>query len=50
MIYKVVDSIESDEAKKIVRAIKDLKLKVTPSIQGDEVESAVPSLMICKKL
>jgi cyclic-di-GMP-binding protein len=37
VIYKVVDSIESDEAKKIVKAIKDLKLKVTPSIQGDEV-------------
>jgi len=35
--YKIVDSIEKDEAKKIVKAIKDLKLKVTPSIQGDEV-------------
>jgi uncharacterized protein YajQ (UPF0234 family) len=37
VIYKIIDSIESDEAKKIVKAIKDLKLKVTPSIQGDEV-------------
>lgn len=36
-VYRIVDSIESDEAKKIVKAIKDLKLKVTPSIQGDEV-------------
>ncbi|HGZ71093.1 MAG TPA: YajQ family cyclic di-GMP-binding protein [Nitratifractor sp.] len=35
--YKIVDSIEQDEAKKIVKAIKDLKLKVTPAIQGDEV-------------
>lgn len=36
-VYRIVDSIESDEAKKIVKAIKDMKLKVTPSIQGDEV-------------
>ncbi len=36
-IYRIVDSIEQDEAKKIVKAIKDLKLKVTPSIRGDEV-------------
>ncbi len=37
VIYRIVDSIDIDEAKKIVKAIKDLKLKVTPSIQGDEV-------------
>ena len=37
VVYKIVDSIEKDEAKKIVKAIKDLKLKVTPSIQGDEI-------------
>jgi uncharacterized protein YajQ (UPF0234 family) len=36
-VYRIVDSIESDEAKKIVKAIKEMKLKVTPSIQGDEV-------------
>lgn len=36
-IYRIIDSLESDEAKKIVKAIKELKLKVTPSIQGDEV-------------
>ena len=35
--YKIVDSIEKDEAKQIVKAIKDLKLKVTPTIQGDEI-------------
>jgi uncharacterized protein YajQ (UPF0234 family) len=37
VIYRIVDSIDIDEAKKIVKAIKELKLKVTPSIQGDEV-------------
>jgi uncharacterized protein YajQ (UPF0234 family) len=37
IIYKIVDSIEKDEAKQIVKAIKALKLKVTASIQGDEV-------------
>lgn len=37
IIYKIVDSIEKDEAKEIVKAIKAMKLKVTPSIQGDEV-------------
>ncbi|CAA6804352.1 MAG: FIG001943: hypothetical protein YajQ, partial [uncultured Sulfurovum sp.] len=37
IIYKIVDSIEKDEAKEIVKAIKAMKIKVTPSIQGDEV-------------
>ena len=37
VIYRIIDSIEKDEAKQIVKAIKDAKLKVTPSIQGDEV-------------
>ena len=37
VIYRIVDTIEKDEAKEIVKAIKALKLKVTPSIQGDEV-------------
>jgi len=37
VIYKIIDSIEKNEAKEIVKAIKALKLKVTPSIQGDEV-------------
>ncbi len=37
VIYRIVDTIDRDEAKKIVKAIKDAKLKVTPSIQGDEI-------------
>jgi len=37
VIYRIVDTIDKDEAKQIVKAIKDLKVKVTPSIQGDEV-------------
>ncbi len=37
VIYRIVDTINRDEAKQIVKAIKDAKLKVTPSIQGDEV-------------
>jgi uncharacterized protein YajQ (UPF0234 family) len=44
VVYKIVDSIEKDEAKKIVKAIKDLKLKVTPSIQGDEVRVSGKSI------
>jgi uncharacterized protein YajQ (UPF0234 family) len=34
---KIKDGIESDLAKKIVKLIKDGKLKVQASIQGDEV-------------
>ena len=37
VIYKIVDTISKEEAKKIVKAIKDAKLKVTPSIQGEEI-------------
>ena len=37
VIYRIVDTIDKSEAKEIVKAIKGLKLKVTPSIQGDEV-------------
>ena len=37
VIYRIVDTIDRDEAKQIVKAIKAMKLKVTPSIQGDEV-------------
>jgi len=37
VIYRIVDSIDKDEAKQIVKAIKEMKRKVTPSIQGDEV-------------
>ncbi|WP_456393872.1 YajQ family cyclic di-GMP-binding protein [Nitratifractor sp.] len=37
VIYRIVDSIDKEEAKKIVKAIKDSKLKVTPAIQGEEI-------------
>ncbi len=37
VVYRIIDSIEKEEAKKIVKAIKDAKLKVTPAIQGDEI-------------
>jgi uncharacterized protein YajQ (UPF0234 family) len=37
IIYRIVDTIDKSEAKEIVKAIKGMKLKVTPSIQGDEV-------------
>ncbi len=35
--YKIVDYIESKEAKKIVAEIKNLKLKVTAQIEGDHI-------------
>ncbi|MGD9625894.1 MAG: YajQ family cyclic di-GMP-binding protein [Arcobacter sp.] len=35
--FKIVDSIEKDEAKKIQIEIKNLKLKVTAVNQGDEI-------------
>jgi uncharacterized protein YajQ (UPF0234 family) len=37
VIYRIVDTIDKDEAKQIVKAIKAMKVKVTSSIQGDEV-------------
>ena len=37
VIYRIADTIDKAEAKEIVKAIKAMKLKVTPSIQGDEV-------------
>ncbi len=37
VIYRIVDTIDKDEAKQIVKAIKAMKAKVTPTIQGDEV-------------
>lgn len=39
-IIKVKNGIESDAAKKIVRIIKDSKMKVQASIQGDAVRIA----------
>jgi len=35
--YKIIDSIEKDEAKQIQQEIKKLKLKVTAVNQGDEI-------------
>jgi len=37
IIYRIIDTIDKAEAKEIVKAIKAMKRKVTPSIQGDEV-------------
>ncbi len=39
-VVKVKNGIESDAAKKIVKAIKDAKMKVQASIQGDAVRIA----------
>ena len=36
-MYRIVDYIESKEAKKIVAEIKKLKLKVTAQIEGDSI-------------
>ena len=36
-VIKVKNGIESDDAKKVVRVIKDSKMKVQASIQGDTV-------------
>lgn len=36
-VAKIVEGIEQEKAKQIVKTIKDAKLKVTPSIQGDQV-------------
>jgi len=35
--YKIIDSIEKDEAKQIQTEIKNLKLKVTATNQGDSI-------------
>jgi uncharacterized protein YajQ (UPF0234 family) len=39
-VVKIKNGIESDAAKKIVRSIKDSKIKVQASIQGDAVRIA----------
>ncbi|MDP5008781.1 MAG: nucleotide-binding protein, partial [Glaciimonas sp.] len=36
-VIKIKNGIESDDAKKIVRVVKDSKMKVQASIQGDAV-------------
>lgn len=35
--YKIVDTIDAKEAKKILAEIKDLKLKVTAQIEGEHI-------------
>ena len=42
--YKVVDYIESKEAKKIVTEIKSLKKKVTAQIEGDTIRVKSPQI------
>jgi uncharacterized protein YajQ (UPF0234 family) len=37
VVYRIVDTIDKEEAKEIVTAINALTLKVTPAIQGEEV-------------
>ena len=37
VVYRIVDIIDKAEAKEIVKAIKAMGVKVTPSIQGDEI-------------
>lgn len=36
-VAKIVQGVASEKAKEMVRAIKDAKLKVSPSIQGDQL-------------
>ncbi len=36
-VAKIVQGVASDKAKEMVRAIKDAKMKVSPSIQGDQL-------------
>lgn len=36
-VAKIVQGVVSEKAKEMVRAIKDAKLKVAPSIQGDQL-------------
>jgi uncharacterized protein YajQ (UPF0234 family) len=51
-IYAIVDSISSDDARKIVKIIKDEGLKVQASIRGDVVRivgKSIDDLQICIK-
>jgi uncharacterized protein YajQ (UPF0234 family) len=41
--YKILQGIAQDKAKQIVAAIKETKMKVTPSIQGEQVRVASKS-------
>ncbi len=48
--YKIVDTIEKDEAKKIQSEIKGLKLKVTAVNQGDEIRVSGKNLDDLQKI
>ena len=48
--YKIVDTIESDEAKTIQKEIKGLKLKVTAVNQGDEIRVSGKNLDDLQKI
>ncbi|MDR0468158.1 MAG: YajQ family cyclic di-GMP-binding protein [Campylobacteraceae bacterium] len=52
-LYPIVDSISSDDAKKIVKTIKDEDLKVQTSIRGDVVRvvgKSIDDLQVCIKV
>jgi len=44
IVYSLVDSIDKDEAREINKAIKELNLKVTSAIQGDEIRVSGKSI------
>jgi uncharacterized protein YajQ (UPF0234 family) len=44
IVYALVDSIDKDEAREISKAIKELNLKVTSAIQGDEIRVSGKSI------
>jgi len=48
--FKVVDYIESKEAKKIVAEIKKLKLKVTAQIEGDSIRVKSKQIDLLQKV
>ena len=48
--YKIIDSIEADEARRIQKEIKDLKLKVTAANQGDEIRVSGKNLDDLQKI
>ena len=53
VVYAVVDSISGDDAKLIVKTIKDENLKVQASIRGDVVRvvgKSIDDLQICIKV
>lgn len=51
-VFAIADSLAQDDAKKIVKKIKDLALKVQASIRGDEVRvvgKSIDDLQVCIK-